>query len=47
MRVKVEFLDELTSNERGAAGDRVIRAIDKAMGGASWESADDGWIASR
>ncbi|MCK4997389.1 hypothetical protein KAS08_03720 [Candidatus Pacearchaeota archaeon] len=30
---------------RGKLGDSVIRAIDRAMNGASWEATGNGWIA--
>lgn len=32
---------------RGKLGDSVIRAVDRAMHGASWEASGDGWIARR
>ena len=48
MIVKVEFQsNEDRPCERGPLGDSVIRAIDKAMKGASWESNGTGWIARK
>lgn len=32
---------------RGRLGDSVIRAIDKAMKGATWKKSGDSWIAMR
>jgi len=46
MEVRVEILyDDL--NADGRQRDKVIRALDRAMGGASWEANGDGWIARR
>jgi len=46
MIVKVEFMDEEERLfDRGREGDEVIRAIDRAMKGASWEANGKGWIA--
>lgn len=48
MIVKVEFLDDNDQPlDRGEVGDRVIRAIDKAMNGASWGSSGNGWVAMK
>ena len=48
MIVKLQFESENgVSIERGQLGDSVIRAVDRAMNGASWESNGDGWIARR
>jgi len=47
MIVKVEFPEEL---DHGQTGDRIIRAIDKALNGASWESVEgkqQSWIAKK
>lgn len=47
MIVKLEVLyDDLNSNG-GRGRDEVIRAVDRAMHGASWEATGDGWIARR
>ncbi len=46
MEVKVEILyDDLDVDGRGR--DKVIRALDRAMGGATWEAQGDGWVARR
>ena len=46
MIVKVEVMyDEVDSS--GRTRDKVIRAINQAMGGADWESNGEGWIARR
>ncbi|GEM_PF-4221905 len=48
MIVKLQFESENGKPiERGQLGDSVIRAIDRAMNGAAWESSDNGWIARR
>ena len=48
MIVKLQFeSDNGGSVDRGQLGDSVIRAIDRAMNGANWESSGDGWIARR
>jgi len=48
MIVQVEFLDENGKPlERGELGDRVIRAIDRAMNGASWGANGNGWVAMK
>ena len=48
MIVKLQFeSDNGGAIDRGQLGDSVIRAVDKAMNGAAWESSDDGWIARR
>lgn len=48
MIVKLQFeSDNGGSVDRGKLGDSVIRAIDRAMHGASWEASGDGWIARR
>ena len=48
MIVKLQFESENGGPiERGQLGDSVIRAIDKAMNGASWEANGVGWIARR
>ncbi len=48
MIVEVKFISEGEGPvERGPTGDRVIRAIDAAMNGASWEANGEGWIARR
>lgn len=47
MIVKLEVLyDDLTKNG-GRSRDEVIRAIDGAMKGATWEASGSGWIARR
>lgn len=47
MIVKLQVLyDDLRTNG-GRSRDDVIRAIDGAMNGASWEASGDGWIARR
>jgi len=47
MIVKLEVLyDDLNANG-GRGRDEVIRAIDGAMHGASWEATGNGWIARR
>ena len=47
MIVKLQVLyDDLNSNG-GRKRDEVIRAVDKAMRGASWEASGEGWIARR
>ena len=47
MIVKLQVLyDDLNANG-GRSRDEVIRAIDGAMNGASWEASGDGWIARR
>jgi hypothetical protein len=43
VNIMYDNLEENGSRER----DKVIRAIDSAMNGASWESEGDGWIARR
>ena len=46
MIVEVKFISEEEGPvERGPMGDKVIRAIDHAMNGASWEAKGEGWIA--
>jgi hypothetical protein len=46
MEVRLEILyDDL--NYEGRSRDRVIRALDRAMGGASWEASGDGWVARK
>ena len=48
MIVKLQFeSDNGGPCERTEVGDSVIRAIDERLGGASWESSDNGWIARR
>ncbi len=51
MIVELKFLpDDGESGpvERGALGDEIIRRIDSAMKGASWEASENGgWIASK
>ena len=48
MIVKLQFeSDNGGCVERGQLGDSVIRAIDMAMNGASWEASETGWIARR
>ena len=48
MIVKLQFeSDNGGAIDRGQLGDSVIRAIDRAMKGAAWESSGDGWIARR
>jgi len=45
MIVKLQVLyDDLNTNG-GRGRDEVIRAVDRAMNGANWESSDDSWIA--
>ena len=47
MEVKIEFLNNGFTRDGGRESDELIRAIERAMGGASWESAGtgDSWIA--
>ncbi|MFH1521976.1 MAG: hypothetical protein ABIF18_03385 [archaeon] len=47
MIVKLQiFYDDL--NPHGGRGrDKIIRAVDRIMNGASWEANGDGWIARR
>ena len=53
MIVRLQFEDEKydagakESVIRGKLGDSVIRAIDRAMKGATWEKSGSGWIAMR
>ena len=47
MIVKLQVLyDDLNSNG-GRERDAIIRAIERAMGGATWEANGEGWIARR
>ena len=47
MIVKVEiFYDDMNING-GRGRDKVIRVIDRAMNGATWEANGNGWIARR
>lgn len=47
MIVKLQVLyDDLYANG-GRERDEVIRAIDRVMDGASWETNGEGWIARR
>jgi len=45
--VKLEVLYDDMNAYGGRSRDEVIRAIDRAMNGASWEANGDGWIARR
>jgi len=46
MIVKLEvFYDDI--NSEGRARDEIIRAVDRAMKGATWEAQGEGWIARR
>lgn len=47
MEVRVEILYDDLNATYGRDRDKVIRALDRAMGGASWEASGDGWIARR
>ena len=48
MIVKLEVLDnDFNPKDRGREGDKVIRAVDGAMHGASWEATGNGWTARR
>jgi hypothetical protein len=47
MEVRVEILNDDLYPEGGRQRDAVIRALDRAMGGATWEAKGDGWIARR
>ena len=40
MEIKIEFLNDGFTLDGGRESDKLIRAIDRAMGGANWESAD-------
>jgi len=44
MIVKLEVLYDDLNNHGGRERDAVIRAVDKVMNGASWESYGNGWI---
>jgi len=45
--VKLEVLYDDMNNNGGRSRDEVIRAIDRAMKGATWEASGSGWIARR
>ena len=45
--VKLEVLYDDMNNNGGRSRDEVIRAIDRAMNGATWEASGAGWIARR
>ena len=47
MIVKLQVLYDDLNRNGGRGRDEVIRAIDRAMNGAAWESSGDGWIARR
>ena len=47
MIVKLEVLYDDMNRCGDRSRDKVIRAIDRAMNGANWESSGDGWIARR
>jgi hypothetical protein len=48
MRVKLEFLSDANEPvERTLVGDNIIRAIDRELKGADWESEGTAWIAAR
>lgn len=47
MIVKLEVLYDDLNHCGGRGRDEVIRAIDNAMSGATWEASGDGWIARR
>jgi len=47
MIVKLEVLYDDLNSYGGRGRDEVIRAIDRAMDGATWESNGNGWIARR
>ncbi len=53
MIVRLQFEDENYDGNakesvlRGKLGDSVIRAIDRAMKGATWEKSGNGWVAMR
>ncbi|MBT6690568.1 hypothetical protein HN903_01780 [archaeon] len=47
MIVKLQVLyDDLNPNG-GRGRDKIIREIDRAMDGATWEASGEGWIARR
>jgi len=45
--VKLEVLYDDMNIHGGRSRDEVIRAIDRAMNGATWEASGNGWIARR
>jgi hypothetical protein len=45
--VKLEVLYDDMNQYGGRSRDEVIRAIDTAMNGATWEASGNGWIARR
>ena len=47
MIVKLQVLYDDLNRHGGRSRDEVIRAVDRAMNGASWEASGDGWIARR
>lgn len=47
MIVKLQIMYDDINPEGGRGRDKIVRAIDAAMLGASWEAAGDGWIARR
>ena len=47
MIVKLEVLYDDLKSYGGRSRDDVIRAIDTAMDGATWEASGNGWIARR
>ncbi len=47
MIVKLEVLYDDLNRHGGRERDEIIRAIDRAMNGATWEASGDGWIARR
>ncbi len=47
MIVKLQVLYDDINRPGGRERDEIIRAIDGAMHGATWEANGDGWIARR
>ena len=47
MIVKLEVLYDDINQDGGRERDSVIRAVDSAMHGATWEAYKGGWIARR
>ena len=47
MIVKLQVLYDDLNQNGGRERDSVIRAVDEAMNGATWEANGEGWIARR
>jgi hypothetical protein len=47
MIVKLQVLYDDLNKSGGRGRDNVIRAVDQAMDGATWEASGEGWIARR